>query len=476
MSAGLHVMPGDSIDGFLVEERLHRGGMATLWRVTQAARPEQPPALMKVPSLGGTDDATAIVGFEVEQMIMPLLKGPHVPRYLVAGGFDTQPFIVMELIAGHSLRARFEQAPLPADEVAAIGVQVATALHDLHQQNVIHFDLKPSNVMFRPTGEAVLIDYGLARHDRLPDLLAEEFRLPLGTGPYISPEQVLGNRSDPRSDLFALGVLLYHLATGQRPFGAPTTVRGLRQRLYRSPVPPRRHRPDCPEWLEEVILHCLEVDPERRYGSAAQVAFDLLHPDAVVLTGRAARAASEGWRARFGRWFKANGGAPAVRGAQRQLSRAPIVMAAVDLAQEWEALADALRTAVRRVIAAEPGARLACVSVLKTHRIALDVPTDDEGRHLHVRRLVELQHWVRPLELPADRVTCHVLSNVDTAEAIVDYARTNGVDHLVIGSRGLPTMQRVLGSVSARVVAQAPCTVTVVKAAVVSAREADAAA
>src|SRR5208283_4234897 len=111
-----------------------------------------------------------------------------------------------------------EHAPLPTDEVAAIGARVAEALHDLHQQQVIHHDLKPSNIMFRKDGTAVLIDLGLARHDRLPDLLAEQFRLPMGTGPYISPEQVLHNRTDTRSDLFALGVILYHLATGTRPY------------------------------------------------------------------------------------------------------------------------------------------------------------------------------------------------------------------------------------------------------------------
>ena len=113
--------------------------------------------------------------------------------------------------------------------------------------------------------------------------------------------------------------------------------------------------------------------------------------------------------------------------------------------------------------AADPGARLACVSVLKTSRIAIDNTTDAEGRHLHVKRLVELQHWARPLDLPGERMTYHVLAAPDIADAIVDYVKTNGVDHVVIGSRGLPTLQRVLGSVSAKVVAMAPCTVTVVK-------------
>src|SRR5690606_6692365 len=131
--------------------------------------------------------------------------------------------------AGDTLRSRFLQAPLPVDEVARIGASVAQALHALHAQHVVHLDVKPSNIMFRESGEAVLVDFGLSRHDQLPDLLEEEFTLPMGTAPYMSPEQVQFVRSDPRSDLFALGVMLYHLATGERPFGQPTTVVGLRK-------------------------------------------------------------------------------------------------------------------------------------------------------------------------------------------------------------------------------------------------------
>ena len=211
-------------------------------------------------------------------------------------------------------------------------------------------------------------------------------------------------------------------------------------------------------------MHCLEVDPDQRYGSAAQVAFDLAHTDQVALTGRAERLAEDTTGARFKRWFKSIGVEQAARSVSRTLESAPIIMAAVDLSQEWEALAAALRTAVRRVLQTEPSARLACVSVLRTNRIGMDVTIDDQGRNLHVTRLVELKHWARALELPPERVTFHVLEAPDPANAIIDYAATIRVDHIVIGSRGNSTLRRYLGSVSAKVVAQAECTVTVVKA------------
>lgn len=182
------LLPGVEIDGYRLEEKVHQGSMSAIWRVSREDTPL--PLAMKVPLFREVDDPTAIVGFEVEQMILPTLSGPHVPRFIALGDWAVQPYIVMEFLAGKSLRPILDRAPLAWEEVAAIGARVAFALHDIHTQGVIHLDLKPSNIMFRETGEAVLIDFGLARHDRLPDLLAEEFRLPMGTGPYMSPEQV----------------------------------------------------------------------------------------------------------------------------------------------------------------------------------------------------------------------------------------------------------------------------------------------
>ena len=133
--------------------------------------------------------------------------------------------------------------------------------------------------MFRPSGEAVMLDMGLACSDQLPDLMQEEFRLPFGTAPYMAPERLLGVRNDPRSDLFALGVLLYFFTTGIRPFGETETMYGMRRRLWRDPVPPRKLRPDYPPWLQEIVLRCLEIEPAWRYPTAAQLVFDLTHPD-----------------------------------------------------------------------------------------------------------------------------------------------------------------------------------------------------
>jgi len=450
------------VDGFVIGELIHDRGMSI---IRKASRPDIAiPMLIKVPSLLEGEDPAAIVSFEMELMILPRLVGVHVPKFVAAGEFPDHPYIVMEHIAGHSLLTLLDRLPLPYAEVAAIGVKVATALHDLHSQLVIHLDVKPSNVMIRDNGEAAMIDFGLAHHEQLPDLMHEQFRVPYGTAPYMAPEQVLGNRCDRRSDLFALGVLLYFFSTGIRPFGDPKGKRALHQRLWRDPVPPRKLRPDYPPWLQEIVLRCLEVDPARRHPTAAQLAFDLYHSDQVKLTARSERLERDPWSAVIRRRFNPEE-APSVlkRAVASQISAAPIVAVAIDLAEGSEALAEALRTTVRRMGETVPGARFACLNVLKQHRIELDRTLDDEGQNKHLKRLIELKHWAQPLAMDENRLTFHVLEAVDPASAILEYARANPVDQIVLGARRDSALRNILGSVSGEVVAKAPCTVTVVR-------------
>ncbi len=459
---GAALEPGAVVGGFRVEERIHAGGMGTIYRVSG---PGPGPLLMKVPRLGDGDPAESVLPYEVEQMVLGALKGPYVPRLVASGDLAVQPFLVMERIEGASLERWVDRSPIDPEEVARLGAAVATALHSIHQQEAIHLDLKPHNVMIRPGGEAVLIDFGLSRHAHYPDLLAEEFRRPIGSAPYIAPEQVLGVRSDPRSDIFALGVILYELGTGALPFGAPSTMGGLRGRLFRDPLPPRALVRSFPDWLQEVILHSLEPDPERRYGSAAQAAFELSHPDQVIVTERGRRTRRGGLAAAFKRWFRAVGFEPGPEAPRpsAHLSQAPIVLAAVATAHTNEAQFRALRGAVRRLLVLDPAARLACVSVIRPSA-EVGAIADDQSAATHIKHLVLLRHWAEPLQLPPERISFHVLQAGDAAGALLEYARANHVDHLVIGGPppDLP-LPALLRTVSTKVAAEAPCTVTVVR-------------
>ncbi len=455
------LQPGATIDGFRIEERIHQGGMAALWRVSRPGT--DLPMLMKIPFMAEGADPAAIVNFEMEQMILPRLSGSHVPKF-IAGDLGVQPYLVMERIPGKTLLERLPELPLAYAEAVEIAARIAAALDDLHRQHVIHLDVKPSNVMFRPDGDVVLIDFGLSRHDQLPDLIQEEFHLPLGTAPYMSPEQLLGVRSDPRSDVFALGALLYFFTTGVRPFGQRETVRAMRRRLWRDPVPPRGLRPDYPPWLQEIVLRCIEIEPAWRYPTATQLAFDLSHPDQVKLTKRAERLRQDPLatvlRRRFNKDLARTILAPATAA---HLASAPIVAVAIDLTEGTPPLNDALRRTAERILATLPSARLACINVLKIGRVTLDSTLDEQGHNKQIDRLVALRHWAEPLKLGSHRLTAHVLEAVDPAHALLDFAKANHVDHIVIGARQNSLMRTLLGSVSARVAAEAPCSVTVVR-------------
>ncbi len=455
--------PGSVLDGFVIEGLIHRGGMARLWSVSKPGI--DMPLLMKVPILGDGGDPAAIVSVEMEQMIMARLSGVHVPKFVAAGDFAVHPYIVMERLSGKSLLPRLVELPLPYKEVAEIGWKVATALDDLHRQHVIHLDIKPSNVLFRPSGEAVLIDFGLSRHTQLPDLMQEEFRLPYGTAPYMAPEQLVGVRHDPRTDQFGLGVLLYFFSTGVRPFGESERLSVMKKRLWRDPKPPRLLRPDYPPWLQEIVLRCLEVEPAWRYPSAAQLAFELSHHDQIKLTARSERLKTDSFATRLKRRFN-----PGLRQdwTPRNIAAppppAPIIAIALDLSDEAKATNEALRDAAARALATLPEARLACLNVLKQSYIATrDTALDDEGHNKHVNRLVGLQYWAQPLKLREGRVTYHVLEAIDPAQAILTYAGQNRVDQILLGARQSSLKRTLLGSVSSKVAAEADCTVTIVR-------------
>lgn len=463
--------PGCDIDGFLVGDCLHAGGMAHVYAVTFARPGHDPgfPMAMKVPRMTAGDGAENIVSFEVEQQMLQVLTGAHVPRLVAAGDLARTPYLVMEYIEGQTLQRRLDEALLErrcpaAHEIARLGAAVAIAAHALHQQDAVHLDLKPANVIIRPDGSAVLLDFGLSWHAHYPDLLAEEMRLAVGSPPWIAPEQVVGVRGDPRSDVFAIGVILYELATGELPFGDPQTRGGLRQRMWMDPLAPRVREPATPAWLQEIILRCLEPDAGRRYQSAAQLAFDLAHPDQVAVGERGERTRRTSWLTHFKRWVQAAGmhyhPSPL---PSAQIDQAPIVMVAVPRKEASDATLYSLRRATARSLGLRPGARLACVTVVAPSNMDT---TDARASEVEVHRLQldRLRNWAQGLDLQMHQVSLHVLESGDVASALVHYARTNGVTLLILGTatHGLK-LQRLIATVPMRVAMDPPCSVMLVK-------------
>ena len=457
---GRKLVAGEVIDGFELVEKLPSGGMASVWLAKKDGI--EGDVVLKIPFLDPGQDVSVIIGYEVEEMIARRLSGRHVPRFYGFGNLRDVPYIAMEFIEGESVASLVKRAPLAVDEICRVGIETATALAAVHEQGVAHLDLKPDNIIIAPRG-AVLLDFGLAHHVELPDLLAEEGDVPMGSAAYISPEQVLGVRTDPASDIFALGCILYQLASGEEPFGWPQTTAGMRRRLFQRPEPLRSLNADVPRWLEQIIEKCMEVDRARRYTDAGQVVHDLRNPDQVKLVERKGEA--KGLAARLRKLFRKNDARIelAIRKSADMGDGPPVVLAAVDLSHGLDELARQIRTETGIVLGARMDSRLACVTVLKTEIIGDSKETDADGRSHYVNLLVALKDWAHPLHLAEGRVSFHVLEAVSPAEAILDFAERNHAGHIVLGARASSALRRHLGSVSTKVVAEAKCSVSVVR-------------
>ncbi len=459
--------PGTELDGFTAMDCIHSGGMAHIYRVRYADGARDPgfAMAMKVPRMTAGDGAENIVSFEVESQIMQVLTGKHVPRFVAVGDLERVPYLVMEYVQGHTLQHWLDRrAELTFETIVQLGVAMARAAHALHQQNAVHLDLKPANVLIRDDGSAVLLDFGLSHHAHYPDLLAEQLRKAVGSPAWIAPEQVVGVRGDPRSDIFAIGVMLYELCTGELPFGDPQTEAGLRQRLWMDPTPPRQLRIDMPPWLQEVVMRCLEPEAAKRYASGAHLAFDLAHPTQVHVTDRGTRTQGTGFGTHFKRWIKAAGMQyqPSPIPSQ-QIDEVPIVMVAVPHKDASDATLYSLRQAVARSLGNRPGARLAVVTVVSSSATS---SSDDATSETSVQRryLIALRQWAQPLDHPGQQVSYHVLESGDVAQALLDYAHGNNVSVIVVGAatHGLKT-QRFVATVPIKVAMDAPCTVILVK-------------
>ena len=460
------VQTGVIVDGYQIGECLHSGGTGYIFHVT-APPGKDPgfPLVMKVPGVGRAQPTIGIECFEMEQMILPTLTGRGVPRFVASGSITETPYIVMERIDGDALSRIVTLAPLPAGEVVRVGAALADALHDVHMQEVNHLDLKPENFILRPTGEAVLLDFGFARHARYPDLLTEGKHFAAGSAAYISPEQLNRDRSDPRSDLFSLGVLLFELATGELPFGDPKTYAGMRDRLWKAPVPPRALNEHVPPWLQEIILHCLTQEAADRYQSAAHLSFDLRNPEQVALSARAHRTQGAGLFGQLRRWWRAHRTLAAP--AQRRIggaNRAPMILLAVDTEHLDDDRQPALRAVARELVALKPDFRLMCVSAIRAAPLGEGVNDADTASGRHLEHKTRLRYWVEPLKLSASRVSLHVVEAANTADTLLELAQANHVDLIVLGAPR-PDRQAFAWwrSVASSVTANASCSVYVVR-------------
>jgi serine/threonine protein kinase len=424
------------VDGFRLLDRINPGATAHLFRVERAdGKHGAFPMVMKIPKVGRDQPTESIIGFETEAMILPALHGDHVPRFVAAGDIVRTPHLVMEWVPGAGLSGIASKAPLPPVQVAHLGAALADAVHSLHQQNVIHHDLKPDNVIVRKDGSVVLLDFGFAHHAHFPDLLAEEKFYAAGSAPYVSPEQLTGSRDDPRSDIFAMGAMIYELATGKLPFGIPESVNQMKHRLWASPTPPRVRVPEIPPWLQEVILRCLEPDPAIRYQAASHVAFDLRHPEQVQLTPRATRNERPRFMTQLRLWWRSRDERRALtRKPLVHISQSPVIMVAVDTSHPDDERHSALQWTARQMAMLNLEFRMICISAIRGASVGEAGGVEDTSSGQQLVHKVRLRNWVEPLGLPPQRLSLHVIESGDPAATLLEFAKSNNVDLIVIGA------------------------------------------
>lgn len=222
-------------------------------------------------------DEAFVARFEREARAIARLKHPSIVDVYDVGQQDGQHFIVMEFVAGQSVKDLLREGALPADRAIDIGVQIAKALEYAHRKGLVHRDVKPHNIIVSPEGGAKLVDFGIAAA-RGSATLTEGGSV-LGTVHYVAPEQARGEPATPASDIYSLGVVLYEMASGRLPFEGDTPIEIARKHVSEAPLPPSRFNPRIPSGLERAILHALEKDPARRSPTGGQLARELLDVD-----------------------------------------------------------------------------------------------------------------------------------------------------------------------------------------------------
>ena len=267
------MLVGKDLGPYHVDKELGSGAMGTVYRAKHKTNGERVAVKLMSPALGTSEQAR--LRFIRELDILKQLNHPNIVRYKGSGRYHGSPFFIMEYVEGDSLdHVMARRDRLTWEEIVDLGTQLCSALQHSHDKGIIHRDLKPSNVMVLRDGTVKLTDFGIAKDTDVTALTAANSTV--GTAAYMSPEQCRGSRNITfKSDLYSLGVMLYELLTGRKPFTADTAMDMFLKHSKEPFAPPSQWVIECPPWLNTIICQLMEKKPEQRPQSAAMVGMAL---------------------------------------------------------------------------------------------------------------------------------------------------------------------------------------------------------
>jgi serine/threonine protein kinase len=276
--------PGSQLDRYALKDVIARSNTSSILKATDLLTGRDIAIKMPHPEVEG--DLLFYQRFEREKEICETLDHPAVVKAFPEGK-RSRMYIAMEVAPGQLLRQVLnDRRKLPAEQAVKIAVAICGALDYIHSEGVVHRDLKPENIMIDGEDRIKLIDFGIASRTGARRLTFGKLSNVMGTPDYIAPEQVQGKRGDARTDVYALGVILYEMLTGETPFPGDDPFVIMNDRLVKDPIPPREIDPSITLVLQEILYRALERNPKTRYSSAREFSKDLLHQHGVRVADR----------------------------------------------------------------------------------------------------------------------------------------------------------------------------------------------
>jgi eukaryotic-like serine/threonine-protein kinase len=273
---------GDQFDRYQIQAHLAQGGMSDIYRAFDLVNRQD--VAIKIPDQSIIGDPAQYERFQRELEVINTLNHPAILKGLGSGKYNRIPYLVTEFVDGHSLRTMIdEDSPIPSEQAILLVRKIAEGMAYCHENNVIHRDLKPENILITKEGRPVIMDFGLALTKGSHRVTYSNLSATMGTPDYMAPEQIEGQRGDQRTDVYALGTILYEMLAGKTPFTGDTNMAVMAQHLQKTaPRLDRVNSAVSPE-LAAIVAYCLARDPNNRYPGMLALINALDHPETADL-------------------------------------------------------------------------------------------------------------------------------------------------------------------------------------------------